>query len=360
VQMMTVSSSIRDYQVDFVETMEFLASCESLTSRYYVIDQNVWELYKGSFDALNAESTLILPINEEAKCLETVKTVYDAIMKCSAKRNMTLISIGGGIIQDITGFVASTLYRGINWIYVPTTLLAQADSCIGSKTSLNYQRYKNLIGTFFPPTKIYIHTGFLATLEPEDFYSGLGEVIKLYMMGGASTTAALIGEIKEIKQRDDVALLKAIREVLTIKLQYIQEDEFDTGRRNLLNFGHCLGHALESTTNFAIPHGQAVLIGIMFANIIARTRGLMSHARYEFLNRELILDNIHVNRDGLSLNTQEIFQAMKMDKKRVGEGLALIMLRDDYSMTRVQDLHYDELIRGIQELAQTVEIPTHP
>ena len=222
--MMTVSSSIRDYQVDFVETMEFLASCESLTSRYYVIDQNVWELYKGSFDALNAESTLILPINEEAKCLETVKTVYDAIMKCSAKRNMTLISIGGGIIQDITGFVASTLYRGINWIYVPTTLLAQADSCIGSKTSLNYQRYKNLIGTFFPPTKIYIHTGFLATLEPEDFYSGLGEVIKLYMMGGASTTAALIGEIKEIKQRDDVALLKAIREVLTIKLQYIQED----------------------------------------------------------------------------------------------------------------------------------------
>ena len=95
--MMTVSSSIRDYQVDFVETMEFLASCESLASRYYVIDQNVWELYKGSFDTLNAESTLILPINEEAKCLETVKTVYDAIMKCSAKRNMTLIPLAEGL-----------------------------------------------------------------------------------------------------------------------------------------------------------------------------------------------------------------------------------------------------------------------
>jgi 3-dehydroquinate synthase len=268
-----------------------------------------------------------------------------------------MISIGGGIIQDITGFVASTLYRGINWIYVPTTLLAQGDSCIGSKTSLNYQRYKNLIGTFYPPTKIYINTGFLATLEPEDFYSGLGEIIKLYMMGGESRAAVLIQDIHKIKERDQVALLRAIRDVLTIKLQYIQEDEFDTGRRNLLNFGHCLGHALESTTDFAIPHGQAVLIGILFANISARIRGLMSKMRYDSLASDLILENIHINRTGLRFRTQEVFEAMKMDKKREGDGLALIMMRNDYSMMKVQDLQYDELAIGIQELGRILDSP---
>ena len=357
-QIMTVSSSIRDYQVAFVETMDFISEFESAKDRYYVIDKKVWDLYGTSFKPLDTESVLILPISEEVKCLETVKTVYDALMKCSAKRNMTLISIGGGIIQDITGFVASTLYRGINWIYVPTTLLAQADSCIGSKTSLNYQGYKNLIGTFFPPAKVYINTAFLATLDVEDFYSGLGEVIKLYMMGGESSTTAFIKEIHKIKQRDRSALEKAIQDVLQIKLQYIQEDEFDTGRRNLLNFGHCLGHAVESTTDFLIPHGQAVLIGILFANIVAKDRGLLSRSRYEFLNQELILGNIRVNQANILFNTDQIFEAMKKDKKRVGEGLALIMMLDDYSMKKTQDLRYDELAAGIKELGATLRIPT--
>ncbi len=357
-QIMTVSSSIRDYQVAFVETMDFIPEFESAKDRYYVIDKKVWDLYGASFKPLDTESVLILPISEEVKCLETVKTVYDALMKCSAKRNMTLISVGGGIIQDLTGFVASTLYRGINWIYVPTTLLAQADSCIGSKTSLNYQGYKNLIGTFFPPAKVYINTAFLATLDVEDFYSGLGEVIKLYMMGGESSTTAFIKEIPKIKQRDRSALAKAIQDVLHIKLQYIQEDEFDTGRRNLLNFGHCLGHAVESTTNFLIPHGQAVLIGILFANIVAKNRGLLSNSRHEFLSRELILGSIRINHAGILFNADQIFEAMKKDKKRVGEGLALIMMLDDYSMKKAQDLQYDELAAGIKELGATLQIPT--
>jgi 3-dehydroquinate synthase len=357
VQVMTVSSSIRDYQVAFVETMDFISEFESAKDRYYVIDKKVWDLYGASFKPLDSELALILPISEEVKCLETVKTVYDAIMKRSAKRNMTLISVGGGIIQDITGFVASTLYRGINWIYVPTTLLAQADSCIGSKTSLNYRGYKNLIGTFFPPAKVYINTAFLATLDVEDFYSGLGEVIKLYMMGGESSTTAFIKEIHKIKQRDHAALAKAIQDVLQIKLQYIQEDEFDTGRRNLLNFGHCLGHAVESTTDFLIPHGQAVLIGILFANIVSKNRGLLSRSRYEFLKRELILGNIRVNQANVLFHTDQIFEAMKKDKKRVGEGLALIMMLDDYSMTKTQDLQYDELAVGITELGATLGVP---
>jgi len=354
---MTVASSLRDYQVAFVESMSFLDECERLNDRFYVIDQKVWELYQPVFGQLNQERVLILAIREEVKSLDTVTQVYNALIKSAAKRNMTLISIGGGIVQDITGFVASTLYRGINWIYVPTTLLAQADSCIGSKTSLNYQNYKNLIGTFYPPIKIYINTAFLATLEPDDFYSGLGEVVKLYMMGGEASVLGLIQEIHKIKARDQESLRNAIRDVLGIKLQYIQEDEFDAGPRNLLNFGHCLGHALESTTNFAIPHGQAVLLGIIFANIVSRNRGLLSSSRNDFLNQELLLNSIHVNRAVLTFSVKGIFEAMKMDKKRVGDGLALIMMLDDFSMMKIQDLQQDELLASVKELGKVLDIP---
>lgn len=355
-QVMTVPSSIRNYEVVFGESMEFLSEYDSIKDRYYVIDKKVWELYAKCFGSLDPQFVFLLPVSEEAKSFDTVMTVYDALMNRSAKRNITLISIGGGIVQDITGFAASTLYRGINWIYVPTTLLAQADSCIGSKTSLNYRGYKNLVGTFFPPTKIHINTTFLQTLEKEDFYSGLGELIKLYMMGGESSTQRFIQAVRKVKQRDTSALTNVIRDALHIKLQYIEGDEFDTGRRNLLNFGHCLGHALESTTGFLVPHGQAVLIGILFANIIAKKRGLLSERRYNFLSQELILDHICVERSSISFNVDGIFEAMKKDKKRVGEGLALIMMLDDYHMTKIQDLQFEELAEGIQLLGDALHV----
>ena len=144
----------------------------------------------------------MLPVREERKTLETVQELYGHFLGRSAKRNMTLISIGGGILQDISGFAASTLYRGINWVFVPTTLLAQADSCIGSKTSLNYQGYKNLLGTFYPPNEVYIYMPFLATQAELDFYSGLGEVVKLHLMGGAERTRELIALLLIFDRRD--------------------------------------------------------------------------------------------------------------------------------------------------------------
>ena len=179
------------------------------------------------------------------------------------------------------------------------------------------------------------------------------------MMGGEASVLGLIQEIHKIKARDQESLRNAIRDVLGIKLQYIQEDEFDTGRRNLLNFGHCLGHALESTTNFAIPHGQAVLIGIIFANIVSRNRRLLSSRRNDFLNQELLLNSIHVNRAALTFSVKGIFEAMKMDKKRVADGLALIMMHDDFSMMKIQDLQQDELLASVKELGKVLDIPVN-
>ena len=153
---LTINSNIRDYDVYFEESLDFLDSFKEINNSVIIIDRNVYNLYNANFKHFNLENILLFDALEENKTYEYVAKIYDFLISKSAKRNLTIISIGGGITQDITGFVASTLYRGVNWIFVPTTFLAMTDSCIGSKTSLNYGKYKNLIGSFYPPQKIYI------------------------------------------------------------------------------------------------------------------------------------------------------------------------------------------------------------
>lgn len=350
-QVINIKSSIRDYDVHICESMGFLDSFKNIAERFYIIDSNVWNIYGSqTFPDATESNRLILPIDEERKNLQTVMDVYDALMAKSAKRNMTVISIGGGILQDISGFATSTLYRGLNWIFVPTTLLAQADSCIGSKTSLNYKRYKNLVGTFFPPNRIYLNTSFLKTLREEDFFSGMGEVVKLHLMGGAQRIAVLERMLPALLERDEAALLEAVKNSLEVKLSYMQDDEFDTGRRNLLNFGHCFGHALESTSNFAIPHGQAVLIGIVLANIVAKARGLLTEDSFRRFYEKLLRPAINSIPEPAQLDPEKIYAAMKMDKKRVGEGLVLVMMTEGAKMTKVDNFDIKELAEAATEL----------
>lgn len=350
-QVINIKSAVRNYSVNFVESESYIQKLCEIPSRFFVIDENVWRLYgKRFFSNIDPSDLAVLPIHEEKKNLESVMNVYDALLSRAAKRNMTLVSIGGGITQDITGFAASTLYRGINWVFVPTTLLAQADSCIGSKTSLNYRNYKNLVGSFFPPNEIYIHAAYLRTLTNEDFFSGLGEVIKLHLMGGKDATTLFSHRMDAIRERSDVELLPAIQKSLEIKLSYIDGDEFDMGRRHLLNFGHCYGHALEATSQFAVPHGQAVLIGILFANLIARNRGLLKDRSFQQLNDEIILPNVVSTVSQADIRADGIQAAMKMDKKRVGEGLVMVMMLDDYQMTKVTDVTLNEIARASDEL----------
>ena len=351
-QVIKVHSAIRDYEVNFYDSFDFFAAFEEIPNRFYVIDSNVWELYRNSlFSSLDLQMVMVLPIEEERKNLYTVMEVYDALMLRSAKRNMTMISIGGGIVQDITGFAASTLYRGINWIFVPTTLLAQADSCIGSKTSLNYKNYKNLVGSFFPPNQIFLSPGFTKTLKNEDYFSGLGEVVKLHLMGGEQLAHELMSNLPALTGRENTAaLLLAIEKSLAVKLSYMQDDEFDMGKRNLLNFGHCFGHAVESTSAFAIPHGQAVIIGMMFANVVAKNRDLMSAALFDQLHRQALQPALTTAPNKNQLDTDALFSAMKMDKKRTGEGLVLIMLIDGFELIKIDNLTYDELATANQQL----------
>jgi 3-dehydroquinate synthase len=348
--MITIRSGIRDYDVNFEKTTGFLSELDRTPQRLYAIDENVWRLYRGTlFREVDPCDVFLLVADEDRKTMDTVFELYDHLITRPSKRNTTLISVGGGIVQDVTGFACSTLYRGINWIYIPTTLLAQADSCIGSKTSLNYHDRKNLIGSFYPPSHIHVYTPFLETLEDDYFFSGLGEVVKLAIIGGEKSMTEMVGLLPDASRRSPDSLFKCVERSLLIKHRYISEDEFDTGKRNMLNFGHCFGHALESATHFSMPHGQAVVVGIILANIVAKQRGILSDRLFNFMADSLLMPCLTTKPKRSDLNVGHIVSAMEMDKKRTGNDLALIMVDDRYEMSKVTDLKPDEVRDAIEQ-----------
>jgi 3-dehydroquinate synthase len=351
VSQFTIHSRIRDYDVLVEDSADFIDALIHGPRSCLIVDENVWRIYAESiFRDLRVEDVMVLPISEDLKRLESVQKIYDRLVTYSAKRNLTMISIGGGILQDISGFAASTVYRGINWIFVPTTLLAQADSCIGGKTSLNYQSYKNLIGTFFPPFRIHIYPKFLQTQLEADFLSGYGEVLKLHIMGGEESYEGLVRLSPLVLRRDPGALLQVISNSLQVKMAYMADDEFDRGRRNLLNFGHDFGHALESTSHFEIPHGQAVILGMLAANLISRRRGLLEPKMEQHLAESLLLPGLVAKPSIDALDAQAMIDAMKKDKKRTSADLALIMMDNRFEFHRVDDLTAEEVVAALDNV----------
>jgi 3-dehydroquinate synthase len=174
-ELVRIGSRLRDYSV-FVRDDPWAAGLAAQGGAVTVVDENVWRLHRDGVLA-GVEDPVVLAIDEQSKNFASVAWLYDRLLARGLRRNGTLVSIGGGITQDLTGFAASTLYRGVRWVYAPTTVLAQADSCIGGKTSLNYEAYKNIVGTMYPPETIVIDPRFPGTLTRADFFSGLGEVV---------------------------------------------------------------------------------------------------------------------------------------------------------------------------------------
>lgn len=338
---LTIKSNIKNYIVHFEKDKSFLEKLVNSENTIFIIDKNVYNLHKSNILAnIPQDKSIFLDISEEMKNIETACFLYEKIMQFSPRKNLTIISIGGGITQDVTGFVASSLYRGVNWFFVPTTLLAQVDSCIGAKTSLNFKHYKNLVGTFYPPSEIFIYPEFLKTLKREDFYSGVGEMAKLHLMNGEDATKNFVKDLSLIDKLDETTLLKYTQNCLKIKKSYIENDEFDTGKRNMLNYGHCFGHAIESSTNFEISHGQAVVLGMILANKEAKKRGILSEKNEEYIYNNVLKPILIVKIP--QIDVSKTISAMRQDKKNLGKGLALVMLKDNYEMIKITDLQEDE------------------
>ena len=237
---LTIKSPLKNFRVLFVDDLSFIKELIALPNSIIIVGSVLYKLYKSKiFRQFPKERVIIIPLDEKRKTLATVQKLYKKLIPLSAKKNLVIISFGGGINQDVVGFIASTLYRGVNWIFIPTTLLAMTDSAIGLKTSLNFSEYKNVLGTFYPPSTIYINVNFLDTLSPKDFYSGVGEIIKFYLMKknplqSLSQTITTINKL--VSNKNKYQIINIVKESIQIKLSYMEGDEFDQGRRNLLNY----------------------------------------------------------------------------------------------------------------------------
>ena len=342
---MIIHSKRYDYQVNIKNDFSFLKPLLESENSFIVIDLKVYNLYKKiHFEGIPANNLMIIEATESNKTLDTAMSICEKMTLIAAKRNAKLISIGGGIIQDITGFIASVLYRGISWTYVPTTLLAACDSCIGGKTSLNYHKYKNLLGTFYPPKTIHICSDFFDTLDDLDLLSGLGEIVKFYFMGGQNSLQEIENNIDYLIQKDKQVISKFVETSLLFKKPFIEEDEFDEGSRIKLNFAHTFGHAIETVTGYAIPHGTAVAIGIVLANRVSVKRGELSELtakRCEKVLKKIIKTNVRLNQ----YSTDQYIDAMRKDKKQISQNLtAILMYGEGMNVKLVHNLLPVEII----------------
>lgn len=345
---MEIKSRFKTYTVNFVENLAGIHSLEKSQETFFVFDAHVYELYKSELPQIPTNRLFLLEALESNKNMSTVLDICERMTTMVAKRNTHLVSVGGGIIQDITGFVANCLYRGIKWTFYPSTLLAACDSCIGGKTSLNYKGFKNLLGSFYPPDDIYIYPQFFNTLSNKDYCSGLGEVVKFNVIAGGSRFDHLEQDIDDILMHDYKKLLSYVHTSLEFKKNFIEADEFDIGIRILLNFAHTFGHALEFVSSYAVPHGSAVTIGMMIANNISFQRGFLEK---EYTNRiahvcKKILGNIFIKSDWM--NIDDWIAAIHKDKKQTSESINAVLIKKDKKLAIFTDIKKNEIEKAIK------------
>ncbi len=271
-------------------------------------------------------SVFTLPDGEEQKNLGNYGAIMDFLVDGRHNRTTTLIALGGGVVGDITGFAAATYQRGVNFIQVPTTLLAQVDSSVGGKTAVNHPRGKNLIGAFHQPVAVLADITLLGSLPPREFGAGIAEVIKYGVIADAQLFSWLEENADALLAQEGAALTHAVARSCQIKAEVVAEDERESGRRAILNFGHTFGHAIEALTGYRqYLHGEAVAIGMIMAADLSARCGLLNGAD---ARRVAAL----IGRFGLpcvppEIGVEEMLVAMGMDKKVVDGTLRLVLAR---------------------------------
>lgn len=311
---------------------------------HFLIDAKVAKLYASNLYAiLQHPNTIAIEATEENKSIENTIPIFERLILNKVRRGHTLVAIGGGIIQDVTCFIASTLLRGLPWRFVPTTLLAQADSCIGSKSSINLGTTKNILGTFNPPQDVFISTGFLETLEGRDIQSGIGEILKVHAIEGVKAFDQLADDF-DLLLKDRAVLRRYIYSALRIKQRFIEKDEFDLGIRNVFNYGHSFGHAIESATHYAIPHGIAVTIGMDMANYIAAKRSLLPDNHY--VRMHSVLRKNYGDFSGTPIPLEAVLSALMKDKKNTSTMLGLIFPVGNQAAIQRMQVSPDQIFRS--------------
>lgn len=249
---------------------------ETYNTKVVITNKVIWKIWKDYFEKnIKKFDIFQMEDGEKHKNYKTISKIYEYLLSVGATRKTLLIGFGGGVVGDISGFVASTYHRGVPLIHIPTTVLAQVDSSIGGKTGYNLKEGKNLVGTFYQPLLIVSDSIFLDTLPDKEYKSGLAEVIKAGCIMDEHLFNLLENNQKAIERRDKDILSEIIRRSQVVKINVVKEDEKETGLRAILNFGHTFGHSIEKLKNWKIPHGFAVSAGMGFATYLSYSLGYL-------------------------------------------------------------------------------------
>lgn len=312
-EQLEIKSYNKTYTVEYCEkNVNELISILYNPGDFIFIDKNVFEL--ANMDNIKSYHHYLFHATEKTKTMETVLQVVDLLIQMNFKKTNKIIVIGGGITQDVAGFVASIFKRGVQWILIPTTLLSMTDSAIGGKVCIN-REIKNILSIFNAPSKIIISSFFLQSLHENDIISGLGEAYKIALIGGEDSLNRFYQHY-ETKDYKNIILLSNI-----IKKQIIEHDEFDSCERKALNYGHTFGHSLESASDYFIPHGIAVLYGMYLINKI------FYNDKYASINK-YIIDIIPEKFKMSSISYTTLVESVLNDKKNNGDNVCFILLED--------------------------------
>jgi 3-dehydroquinate synthase len=311
-----------------------------------ISNETVWPLYgkkiKRELSSFNVFHYLLTD-GEEYKTLETFAAIHTFLLENSFARDVTLVALGGGVVGDITGFVAATYQRGVNFIQIPTTLLAQVDSSVGGKTAVNHPLGKNMIGAFYQPTVVYIATDVLATLPDREFSAGLAEVVKYGILGDASFFADLEVCSEELLQKDQDLLTKVIHRCCALKAEIVAHDEKEQGLRAILNLGHTFGHAIEAEQGYGNwLHGEAVAAGLVQSAELACSRDWVSQQELTRIKNLLTAFNLPVAgpRD---MTRDDYIKHMKKDKKVADSKMRFVLPKPLGQAILVNDVTEQEL-----------------
>ncbi len=345
----------RSYEVsvgaDLLATVgSAVADLPNVSRAIVISDETVSALYgEKLLDSLREVSLpatlLTFPSGERNKTLDTVGALLDGALRIEPPidRDSVVVALGGGVCGDVAGFVAATLLRGVRWVQCPTTLLADVDASVGGKTGVDHPTGKNLIGAFHQPSSVIIDVQTLATLEESDLRGGLAECVKHAVIRDADLLNFIAESVDAIGRRDPAVMIELIAWNVAIKAAVVSADERETSQRAHLNFGHTVGHAIETTLGFgAISHGEAVALGMVAANELSLARGLIDLPAANRLRSTLKLLGLPVRRDGLDVD--KIWSAMQHDKKNrrgvlrmvLCTGLGKVEIFDDVTEPQVR------------------------
>ena len=342
------------FSKDFEGLTEELAELGADNKRLCIVtDSTVDKLYGDELKKLLEDKCrkvvkYAFPAGEESKTLDTVRNLYKFLIEEGFDRKDMLLALGGGVVGDLTGYAAATYLRGIDFVQIPTTLLAQTDSSIGGKTGVDFDGYKNMVGAFKMPRLVYMNLAVLKSLDDRQFFSGFAEVMKHGLIKDAIFYEWLIENMYEICERDLDVLEEMVMRSCSVKKLVVEKDPTEQGDRALLNMGHTIGHAIEKAKNFELYHGECVALGTVAAAYISWKKELLSMDEYYEIRDMFVPFYLPISVDGI--DPEEILRLTKSDKKMEAGTIKFVLLKKIGKAVIDKTVTDEEILAAINEI----------